>query len=196
MKRLQKGRKQAMGGIDRRAALAAGLAAASALAATNGAAAQAPAGASAEARLRELGIELPKVSTPVANYVSAARMGNLIFLAGTGPINPDGTRATGKVGSEVTVEQAYQHARLVGLTLLANLREAVGSLDNVVRIGKVLGMVNAVPGFTEHPKVINGCSDLFVQVFGDRGKHARSAVGMGSLPFNITVEIEAVVEVT
>ena len=178
--------------MDRRSALVSGLAA---VALASDARAQSTSGSSAEQRLRELGIELPKVRAPVANYVPAARMGNLIFLAGTGPVNPDGTRATGKVGSEVTVEQAYQHARLVGLALLANLRDAAGSLDNVVRVGRVFGMVNAAPGFTEHPKVVNGCSDLFVEVFGDRGKHARCAVGMGSLPFNITVEIEAVVEV-
>jgi enamine deaminase RidA (YjgF/YER057c/UK114 family) len=102
---------------------------------------------------------------------------------------------TGKVGKDVTVEEAYGHAHLTGLALLAMLRAAAGSLDNVTRAVKVLGMVNCVPEFTDHPKVINGCSDLFVEVFGDRGRHARSAVGMGSLPFNIPVEIEAVFEV-
>ncbi len=155
----------------------------------------APAG-SAEARLRERGIELPKVSAPVANYVPHVRTGNLVFLAGTGPVKPDGTFATGKVGKDVTVEDAYGHARLTGLMLLAMLRAAAGgSLDNVARAVKVLGMVNCGPEFTDHPKVINGCSDLFVEVFGDRGRHARSAVGMPSLPFNISVEIEAVFEV-
>ena len=112
-----------------------------------------------------------------------------------GPLNPDGSRPQGKVGRDVTLEQANQHARNVGLQLLAALREAAGSLDKVVRFGRVFGMVNAAPEFTDHPKVINGCSDLFVEVFGDRGRHARCAVGMGSLPFNMTVEIEAVVEV-
>jgi enamine deaminase RidA (YjgF/YER057c/UK114 family) len=150
---------------------------------------------SAEQRLRERGIQLPQANAPVANYVPAVRTGNLVFLSGTGPFRPDGTLATGKVGRDVTVEEAYQHARLTGLVLLAALRRAVGSLDTVTRVVKVFGMVNAVPEFTEHPRVINGCSDLFVEVFGDRGRHTRSAVGMGSLPFNITVEIEAVVEV-
>src|SRR6516165_2715036 len=158
------------------------------------ASAQQAAGGSAEARLRELGI-LPKVPAPVANYVPAARLGNVIFLAGTGPLKPDGKLATGKVGIDVTLDEANQHARLVGLVLLAVMRQELGSLDKVVRIGRVFGMVNAAPNFVDHPKVINGCSDLFVQVFGDRGRHARCAVGMGSLPFNITVEIEAVIEV-
>jgi enamine deaminase RidA (YjgF/YER057c/UK114 family) len=150
---------------------------------------------SPEQRLRERGIELPRVGAPVANYVPAVRTGNLVFLAGTGPMTPDGKFITGKVGKDTSIEEAYGHARLTGLMLLAMLRAAVGSLDNVARAVKVLGMVNCGPEFTDHPKVINGCSDLFVEVFGDRGKHARSAVGMGSLPFNITVEIEAIFEV-
>ncbi len=148
-----------------------------------------------EQRLRELGIALPRPASPVGNYVPYARLGNLIFLAGQGPRRGDGSFATGKVGAEVSADEAYQHARLVGLGLLALMREAAGGLDNVRRIGRVFGMVNAVPDFTEHPRVINGCSDLFVEVLGERGRHARSAVGMGSLPFNITVEIEAVIEV-
>ena len=151
---------------------------------------------SAEARLKEKGIELPKVTAPVANYVNAVRTGNLLFLAGKGPNRPDGSWITGKVGRDVTVEEAYQHARLTGLNLIAVMKAELGSLDRVQRIVKVLGMVNGVPEFADQPKVINGCSDLFVEVFGDRGKHARSAVGMGSLPRNITVEIEAVVEVS
>ena len=179
-----------MNDIDRRTVFVAGLAAASLISNATGATEGSP-----EARLRELGIELPKVTAPVANYVPSARLGNIIFLAGTGPLNPDGSRPQGKVGRDVTLEQAKQHARNVGLQLLAALREAAGSLDKVVRFGRVFGMVNAVPEFTDHPKVINGCSDLFVEVFGDRGRHARCAVGMGSLPFNMTVEIEAVVEV-
>jgi enamine deaminase RidA (YjgF/YER057c/UK114 family) len=185
---------EAMNYINRRTALAAGLASASLISSTGAFAQGAPAG-SAEERLRQLGIELPKVAPPVANYIPAARVGNIIFLAGTGPLNPDGSRPQGKVGRDVTLEQANQHARNVGIQLLAALREATGSLDKVVRIGRVFGMVNAAPDFTEHPKVINGCSDLFVEVFGDRGRHARCAVGMGSLPFNMTVEIEALVEV-
>ena len=150
---------------------------------------------SAEKRLKELGIELGKVSAPVANYVNAVRTGNLLFLAGKGPRPQDGVRPTGKVGREYTADQAYQHARTVGLDLLAVMRSELGSLDRVKRVVKLLGMVNAVPEFTDHPRVINGCSDLFVEVFGDAGRHARSAVGMGSLPMAIPVEIECIVEV-
>jgi enamine deaminase RidA (YjgF/YER057c/UK114 family) len=151
---------------------------------------------SAEENLKKLGLDLGKVSSPVANYVNAVRTGNLLFLAGKGP-RPDasGKRPAGKVGREYTAEQAYQHARTVGLDLLAVMRQELGSLDKVKRVVKVLGMVNAVPEFTDHPKVINGCSDLFVEVLGDAGKHARSAVGMGSLPMGIPVEIECIVEV-
>jgi enamine deaminase RidA (YjgF/YER057c/UK114 family) len=184
---------EALRHFDRRTALVAGIASASLF--TGAAHAQPAAGGSAEARLKQLGIELPKVGAPVANYIPAARLGNIVFLAGTGPMNPDGTRPQGKVGRDVTVEQAALHARNVGLQLLAALRAETGSLDKVVRFGRVFGMVNAALDFTEHPKVINGCSDLFVEVFGDRGRHARCAVGMGSLPFNMTVEIEAIVEV-
>jgi enamine deaminase RidA (YjgF/YER057c/UK114 family) len=150
---------------------------------------------SAEDRLKELGLELGTVSQPVANYVNAVRTGNLLFLAGKGPRPENGKRPSGKVGREYTAEQAYQHARTVGLDLLAVMRAELGSLDRVRRVVKVLGMVNAVPEFQDHPKVINGCSDLFVEVLGERGKHARSAVGMGSLPMGIPVEIECVVEV-
>ena len=149
-----------------------------------------------EQKLKQLGIDLGTVSAPIASYVNAVRTGNLLFLAGKGP-RPDasGARPKGKVGREYTTEQAYQHARTVGLDLLAVMRAELGSLDRVKRVVKVLGMVNAVPEFTEHPKVINGCSDLFVEVFGEAGLHARSAVGMGSLPMGIPVEIEAIVEV-
>ena len=151
---------------------------------------------SAEKRLKELGIDLGEVSSPVANYVNAVRTGNLLFLSGKGPRpGKDGKRVSGKVGREFTVEQAYEHARAVGLDLLAVMRTELGSLDKVKRVVKVLGMVNAVPEFGEQPKVINGCSDLFVAVLGERGKHARSAVGMGSLPMGIPVEIECIVEV-
>ena len=151
---------------------------------------------SAEKRLKELGIELGKVSAPVANYVNAVRTGNLLFLAGKGPRPQDGVRPSGKVGREYTVEQAYQHARTVGIDLLAVMRSELGSLDRVKRVVKLLGMVNGTPEFTDHPRVINGCSDLFVEVFGDAGRHARSAVGMGSLPMAIPVEIECIVEVS
>lgn len=146
-------------------------------------------------RLAELGIELPEAKAPAANYVSAVLSGNLLFLAGKGPYKPDGGMHTGVVGQDVTVEEAYAHARLTGLHLLATIQAEIGDLDRVVRIVKVLGMVNAVPGFTQQPEVINGCSDLLVEVLGDRGRHARSAVGVASLPRNITVEIEAIVEV-
>lgn len=177
----------------RRALLALGAVSAAVRPAPRGALAQAA--DSAEARLRERGIQLPRVSAPVANYVPHVRTGNLVFLAGTGPTTPDGKFITGKVGRDTSIEEAYGHARLTGLALLAVLRGAVGSLDTVARAVKVLGMVNCTPDFTDHPKVINGCSDLFVEVFGERGKHARSAVGMGSLPFGIPVEIEAIFEV-
>ncbi len=146
---------------------------------------------SIDARLEELGIELPPVPDPAGNYVHAVETGNLLFLAGKGPRG-----STGKVGAEVSVEEAYAAARDTGLTLIAVMKSELGSLDRVARIVKVLGMVNAVPEFGQQPQVINGCSDLFVEVFGDAGRHARSAVGMGSLPSQITVEIECIVEVT
>jgi len=145
---------------------------------------------SAEKRLKELGIQLAAPTPPVANYVNAVRTGNLLFLAGKGP-----GAVKGKLGAELTVEQGYQHARSVGLALLAVMKAELGSLDRVSRVVKLLGMVNGTPEFSDQPKVINGCSDLFVEVFGDKGKHARSAVGMGSLPNAIPVEIECIVEV-
>ena len=150
---------------------------------------------SAEKRLKALGIDLGTVSAPVANYVNAVRTGNLLYLAGKGPRAVNGVRPIGKVGRDFTADQAYQHARTVGLDLLAVMRSELGSLDRVKRVVKVLGMVNAAPEFADHPRVINGCSDLFVEVFGDAGRHARSAVGMGSLPMGIPVEIEVIVEV-
>ena len=151
---------------------------------------------SAEKKLKELNLDLGAVSAPVANYVNAVRTGNLLYLAGKGPRpGRDGRRPKGKVGRDYTVEEAYQHARTVGLDLLAVMRQELGSLDKVKRVVKVLGMVNASPEFEDHPRVINGCSDLFVAVLGERGRHARSAVGMGSLPVNIPVEIEAVMRV-
>jgi enamine deaminase RidA (YjgF/YER057c/UK114 family) len=134
------------------------------------------------------------VPTPIATYVSFKRDGNTIYCSGQGPRKPDGGYHTGKVGKDVTVEQAYEHAKIVGLGLLAAAKAAAGSLDKVEVI-KLLAMVNAVPEFTDQPKVINGCSDLLVAVLGERGRHARSAVGMGSLPNNMTVEIEAVMRV-
>jgi len=150
---------------------------------------------SAEKRLKQLGIELPETPPPVANYVNAVRSGNLLFLAGKGPSAVDGLRPVGKLGREFNLEQGYKFARSTGLALLAVMRAELGSLDRVKRVVKLLGMVNAVPDFTDQPKVINGCSDLLVEVFGERGRHARSAVGMGSLPSGIPVEIEAIVEI-
>lgn len=146
-----------------------------------------------EERLKALGLTLPKPARPMANYVPWRRAGPLLFLSGQGPRLPDGSFCTGTVGADVSVEDACRHARLVGLGLLATIHEALGDLDHVEAIVKVLGMVNAVPGFGDHPAVINGCSDLLVEVFGERGRHARSAVGVASLPARITVEIEAVV---
>jgi enamine deaminase RidA (YjgF/YER057c/UK114 family) len=148
-----------------------------------------------ERRLAELKIALPELRAPLGTYVHAKRAGNLLYLSGKGPSNADGTVPTGKLGAEVTVEQGYQHARSVGITLIAAMRQAVGDLDLIEGIVKVLGMVNATPDFADHPKVINGCSDLFVEVFGEAGRHARSAVGMGSLPGRISVEIEVIAAV-
>jgi enamine deaminase RidA (YjgF/YER057c/UK114 family) len=148
-----------------------------------------------ESRLKELGIDLPSPTAPLANYVNAVRTGNLLFLAGKGPGLPGMKLPTGKVGRDMDVATAKQHARSTGISLIAAMKAELGDLDRVKRIVKVLGMVNAVPDFGEQPEVINGCSDLFVEVFGDRGKHARSAVGMGSLPRGIPVEIECIVEV-
>lgn len=149
-----------------------------------------------EARLAELGLELPPADEPVANYVKAVRAGDLVFLSGHGPCFGAGwSEATqGKVGRDRTIEEGYEAARLTGLCMLATLRAELGDLDRVRRIVKVLGMVNSTADFIEHPKVVNGFSDLMVEVFGDRGRHARSAVGMGSLPFDSTVEIEMIVE--
>ena len=150
---------------------------------------------SADQRLADLGLTLPSPPKPIGNYVPFRLAGNLLFLSGVGPRRADETMITGKVGADVTVEQGYEAAKLCGLNLLVNMIAAVGTLDRVETVLKVLGMVNAVPGFGDQPKVINGCSDLFVAVLGERGRHARSAVGMGSLPNQITVEVEAVMRV-
>jgi enamine deaminase RidA (YjgF/YER057c/UK114 family) len=147
---------------------------------------------SAEARLKELGITLPNVPAPVANYLPYRIAGNLLFLAGQGPRTADGKFLSGKVGAEVSVDEAYKRARQVGLQLLSAARTALGSLDRVDTVVKMLCMVNAVPDFKDHPKVANGMSDLFVEVFGENGSHGRSAVGMGSLPNQISVEIEGI----
>jgi enamine deaminase RidA (YjgF/YER057c/UK114 family) len=146
-------------------------------------------------RLRELGLELMTPAVPVANYVPFVLSGPFLYLSGQGPRLPDGTLHTGKVGAQVSVEEAYDHARTTGLNLLSVAHMALGDLGRVRRVVKLLGMVNAVPEFEDHPRVINGASDLFVSVFGAAGRHARSAVGMGSLPGNITVEVEAILEI-
>ncbi|MBL7212094.1 MAG: RidA family protein [Desulfobacteraceae bacterium] len=150
---------------------------------------------SAETKLKEMGLEVPAAVKPVANYVSAVRTGNLVFLSGQGPFRKDGTLITGKVGADLTLEEGYEAARRVALGLLGSLKAEIGDLDKVQRVVKLLGMVNCTPDFTDQPKVINGASDLLVEVFSDAGKHARSAVGMNALPMNISVEIEMIVEV-
>lgn len=150
---------------------------------------------SAEQRIAELGIDLNQPSPPIANYVSAVQVGNLLFVSGHGPRRAGSSEmVTGKVGGDLTTEQGYEAARLVGIQLLASIKREIGSLDKVKRCVKALGMVNCAPDFGEQPAVINGFSDLMVEVFGDNGKHARSAVGMGSLPNQIAVEIELIVE--
>ncbi|MFT4566102.1 MAG: enamine deaminase RidA (YjgF/YER057c/UK114 family) [Saprospiraceae bacterium] len=148
-----------------------------------------------EAKLLELGIELSTPSPPVANYVNAVRTGNLIFLSGKGPLKSDGTNITGRLGENLSIEQGYEAAKITGINQLSVLKAELGNLQKVKRIVKVLGMVNSTPDFADQPKVVNGYSDLMVAVFGDRGKHARAAVGMAALPGNIAVEIEMIVEV-
>lgn len=147
------------------------------------------------AKLQGLGIELPTPSAPVANYVRTVRSGNLVFTSGHGPTRSDGTLVKGKLGGGLTVEEGYEAARLTAISLLASLQKEIGDLSKVRRVVKVTGMVNSDPNFTDQSKVINGCSDLLVEVFGDRGRHARAAVGMASLPMGIAVEIEIIVEV-
>lgn len=147
-----------------------------------------------EARLRDLGITLPNPAPPVANYVRAVRTGNLVYLAGHLECDA-AAQVRGQLGAGVTIEQGYASARRVGICMLASLKQAIGNLDQVTRIVKVLGMVNSAPSFTDHPKVVNGFSDLMVEVFGDRGRHARSAVGMAQLPNGGAVEVEMIVEV-
>ena len=151
---------------------------------------------SIEQRLKELKITLPKVGNPMGSYVHAKRVGNLLYLSGKGPHTPDGAMPKGKLGGGMMIEDGYRHARQVGLVLIAAMKDALGGdLDRVEDVIKVLGMVNAAPDFEDHPKVINGCSDLFVEVFGERGRHARSAVGMGSLPNQSSVEIEGILAI-
>lgn len=154
-----------------------------------------PDGYDPEAKLSALGIELSTPSAPVANYVNAVRTGNLIFLAGKGPLKPDGENITGKLGADLTIEEGYEAARITGINQLSVLKAELGNLNKVKRIVKVLGMVNSTPDFIDQPKVVNGYSDLMVAVFGENGKHARAAVGMGALPSDIAIEVEMIVEV-
>lgn len=149
---------------------------------------------SADAKIAELNLELPPAPKPAGVYSPIVQTGNIIYVSGHGPLKPDGSMYTGKVGGNLTEEEGKVAARQVGLALLATMRDKLGSLDRVKRIVKVLGMVNATPDFTAHPSVINGCSELFVQIWGENGRAARSAVGMGSLPGNIAVEIELIAE--
>lgn len=151
---------------------------------------------SAEDKLMELGLVIPQSPRPVANYVPTVKTGNLLFISGHGPFNDGKTKLSGKLGRELTVEEGYQAARNVALNCLASVKAAVGSLDKVERVVKVLGMVNCTEDFKDQPKVINGCSDLLVAVFGENGKHTRSAVGVSALPNQMPVEIEMILEVS
>jgi len=151
--------------------------------------------AGVEARLKELRIELPKAAAPVANYVPTVVVGNTLYVSGQVSFWNGEVRYAGKLGKEISLEDGRAAARLCALNILAQAQAALGSLDRVKRVAMVQGFVNAVPEFTDHPKVINGASDLFVEVFGDAGKHARFAVGAGSLPLNVAVEVAAVLEV-
>ena len=150
---------------------------------------------SAEQKVKDLGLTLPPLPKPVGTYVGGVRTGNLLYMSGLGPRHPDGTYVVGKLGQTMTIEQGYEAARLVGLNMLSAIRGQLGSLDKVKRVVKVLGMVNADAEFPDPPKVINGFSDLLVEVFGDAGKGARSAVGMATLPFKMAVEVEIILEV-
>ena len=149
-----------------------------------------------ESRLEHLGISLPAEPVPIANYVPGVRTGNLLYLSGLGPASrADGAAPSGKVGRDLTTEQGYEAARLTGINILARMKGILGDLDKVRRVVKLLGMVNSAPDFNQQPAVVNGCSDLLVEVFGERGRHARSAVGMAALPNDIPVEIEVIIEV-
>jgi enamine deaminase RidA (YjgF/YER057c/UK114 family) len=148
-----------------------------------------------EEKLKQMGLSLSEPSTPVANYVPYRRAGNLLYISGQGPKRADGSYRVGRLGKDATVEEGYAEARLTGLQLLAVAKSAIGDLSRIECVVKLLGMVNAEPEFRDHPKVINGCSDLLVEVLGEAGRHARSAVGMGSLPNGMMVEIEAILQI-
>lgn len=152
-------------------------------------------GATRESKISEFGIQLLPAPKPVGSYVSCLMVGNLLYVSGQGPLQEDGSFATGKLGKDLTTQEGYEHAKLAGAAVLSVVKSEVRLLANVRRVIKVFGMVNATAEFAEHPQVINGCSDLFLHVFGDYGQHTRSAVGMGSLPRGISVEIEAVFEI-
>ncbi len=147
-----------------------------------------------EERLRELGIELPPASRPVANYVSCKQVGDRLYVGGHGPVSADGV-IVGKVGTAVCLEEGRRAARATALSILATVRDALGTLDRVREIVRVFGMVNCAPGFNQTPQVLDGCSDLLVDVFGERGRHTRSAIGVAELPFDIAVEIEMELQV-
>ena len=148
-----------------------------------------------EAKLDSMKIILPQPPTPVANFVNTVLAGNLLFLSGNGPLKADGKFITGKLGADLSIKEGYEAARITGINQLGVIKSAIGDLSRVKRIVRVTGMVNASPDFTQHPSVVNGFSDLMVAVFGEKGKHTRAAVGMGSLPFNIAVEIDMIVEI-
>jgi enamine deaminase RidA (YjgF/YER057c/UK114 family) len=149
-----------------------------------------------EDKLAQMGIDLPSTPPPIANYVPGVRTGNLLYLSGLGPANRiDGTAPSGKVGAELTAEEGYEAARLTGINILARIKGEIGDLDKVRRVVKLLAMVNSTPDFNRQPAVANGCSDLLAEVFGDKGRHARSAVGVAALPDDIPVEIEVILEV-
>jgi enamine deaminase RidA (YjgF/YER057c/UK114 family) len=150
----------------------------------------------AEKKLKDLKIELLKPTPPIGTYVKAVRVGNLIFLSGHGPTKTDGTMMTGKVGKDATLEQGYMAARQTAIAILSTLKAEIGDLNKVKRVVKVLGMVNCTDDFADHPKVMNGFSDLIVSLYAEKGLHARSSVGVNSLPGNMMVEIEMVVEVS
>ena len=145
-----------------------------------------------EEKLTSLGLALPPVRAPIANFVPSRQAGSLLYISGQGPVRPDGTIRKGRLGRNMSVEDAYQEARLTGLQVLAVAQAALGQLSRIEAVIKLLGMVNAEPDFADHPKVINGCSDLLVEVLGEAGRHARSAVGMSSLPNGMAVEVEAI----
>ncbi|CAM9681370.1 unnamed protein product [Pylaiella littoralis] len=151
-------------------------------------------GVHTEAKLKEMGIELPSPKPPLGNFVMTVRTGNLLYTSGHLPISLEGEMTTGKVGQEVNEEEAQEAARKVAIQLIASIKKDLGDLDRVTRIVKLVGFVNCTDGFTGQPKVVNGASDLFAEVFGERGVHSRSAVGTNALPMNVPVEIEAIVE--